>query len=103
MKFLVFLSYLKINNGTATTGILTDEDIATMVLGDAEEPSAEDHDEPVVCPTLSEYRSALDVVRHFVTSHSTDNEYLNVVSSLDELLYTVSFNRQTTITEFFQS
>ena len=69
-----------------------------------EEPSPEDHDEPVACPTPSEYHSAaLNIVRHFLTCRSTDNHYLNVVSSLDELLYSVSFNRQTTITEFFQS
>ena len=68
-----------------------------------EEPSAKDHDEPVACPTFSEYHSVLNIVRHFVTCRSTDNQYLNVVNSLDELLYSVSFNRQTTVTEFFHS
>ena len=100
-----FEDFANVDKKFATTAILTDEDIAAMFLGDAaeEESSAEDNDEPVACLTLSEYCSPLDVVRHFVTCRSTDNQYLNVISSLDELLYSVSFNRQTTITESFQS
>ena len=65
-----FEDFAAVDNNIENAGTLTDDDVAAMVLGNEpdpdEESSPDDHDEPVVCPTLAEYHSALDIVRRFI-------------------------------------
>ena len=67
---------------------------------DSEETS-EDYDEPVQCPTVSEYHLALDVVKRFITCNG-ESPHLQAFSCLDDLLHSFQHKskKQTRITEF---
>ena len=84
--------FFNVDDNVETTGTLTDEEIALMVVSDAqkdrEEPSGEDYDKPIVCSTVSECCSALDVVRRFIICHR-ETSHLLALNCLDELLYNV--------------
>ena len=101
-----FQDFLNFDNTIETSGSLTDEEIASMVheghatQNDSEETS-EDYDEPVQCPTVSEYHLALDVVKRFITCNG-ESPHLQAFSCLDDLLHSVQrkSKKQTRITEF---
>ena len=84
--------YTGIDNDVAIDGILTDGEIASLVQDDTifEEPCIECDDEPVVCPTISEFRNALDVVRRYVTFHIDNTHHLNAITELEDFLLNTS-------------
>lgn len=55
-----------------------------------EEPSSDDADASVSCPSLSQYHSAIDVVNRFVSCHSNKTQRLTAVHDLEDLLFTFS-------------
>ena len=95
--------YANIDNDVAIEGILSDDEIISTVQVEAvlEESYVEnDDDEPVTCPTISEFRNALDTVRRFVTCNSA-TRYLNTIAELEELLVTTSPRvRQKSLTDY---
>ena len=95
--------YTSIDNDVAIDGILSDNEIVSTVQGEEvlEVSYVEyDDDEPVTCPTISEYRNALDIVRRFVTCHSTTS-YLNTIAELEDLLVnTTPRVKQTSLTDY---
>ena len=96
--------YTHIDDDVAIDGVLTDSEIVSMIQDDAviaEEPNNTCDDKPVACPTIPEFRDALDVVRRFVTCN-TDNIHLHAITELEELLLKTSakMHRQTALTDF---
>ena len=92
------------DDDVAIDGVLTDSEIVSMIKDDAvllEEPNMSCDDEPIACPTISEFRDALDIVRRFVTC-KTDNIHLNAIAELEELLLKTSAKiyRHTALTDF---
>ena len=71
-----------------------------VTQNDSEE-TGKDYDEPVQCPTVSEYYLALDVVKRFITCNG-ENPHLQAFSCLDDLSHSVQrkSKKQTKITEF---
>ena len=95
--------YTSNDNDVSIDGILSDNEIVfTVQGGEVLEVSyvEYDDDEPVTCPTISEYRNALDIVRRFVTCHSTTS-YLNTIAELEDLLVnTTPRVKQTSLTDY---
>ena len=97
--------YTHVDDDVAIDGVFTDSDIVSMIQDDAvlsEEPYIACDDEPIACPTISEFRDALDIVRRFVTCKTDTNSHLNSIAELEELLLKTSTKiyRQTSLTDF---
>ena len=73
-----------------------------MVQGDVtEEPCVIEHDEDdntIVCPSVSEYRDALKIVKRYVTCNSKSC-LLNAINEMEELIYTCSV-KQSSLSDF---
>ena len=98
--------YTGIDHYVAIDGILTDSEIASLVQDDTkfEEPCIECDDEPVVCPTISEFRNALDVLRRYVTCHTYNTHHLNAITELEDfLLNTSTIVRQSSLSDYYSS
>ena len=95
--------YINADEDVAVAGTFTDAEIAANIRGELDMAVEEEgEDEPVVCPTLLEFQSAIDVTR-FVICHSDDTQHLTALNSFEKLLFNVrSCNKQTEITDFFQ-
>ena len=88
-----FEEFSNVDNNLKTAGILTEDEISAVILSDQQEvatiedePSCEDFDEPVQCPSVSKCQSSLGIVRCIVTCHG-DSSHLDAMNSLDELVY----------------
>ena len=100
--------FAAIDSTVITTGELSDQDIAasiqetTQELGDAEDQL--DDDDPVLVPTYSEYKTAVDVVKRFVTCMSSNPQDMVAVQTLEHLLFTMKREQQqTTLDSFLQT
>jgi hypothetical protein len=60
-------------------------------------------DEPVSLPTYSEYRTAVDVVKRFVTCTSSNPQDIAAVQTLEHLLFTMKRQQQQTTLDSFRS
>ena len=98
--------YTGIDNYVAIDGIPTDSEIASLVQDDTkfEELCIECDDEPVVCPTISEFRNALDVVRRYMTCHTYNTHHLNAITELEDfLLNTSTIVRQSSLSDYYSA
>ena len=97
-----FEEYAIIDNDVPISGILTDNEITAMVQGDVtEEACVIEHDEDdntIVCPSVSEYRDALKIVKRYVTCNSKSC-LLNAINEMEELIYTCSV-KQSSLSDF---
>ena len=99
-----FQDFINFDNNVETSGSLNDEEIASMVheghatQNDSEEIS-EDYDEPVHCPTVSEYHLALDVVKRFITCNGKSSHF-QAISCFT--LFNIKVKKQTRIIEFMK-
>lgn len=96
--------FTAIDDDLETAGTLTDEDIVATVCGtvdqEEDDADADEQDVPVICPTTSEFRHAMDIARRFVTCTSDNQQDIQAVHSLEKLLFTIR-RRQTTLHDFF--
>lgn len=95
------------DNGVETTGILSDHDIVQSVLGreepdDSEDEGNDNDDNPVVCPTVGDFRAALKVAREYVACCSADPRHEQALISLEDLSFQAR-SKQSHITDFFSS
>ena len=97
--------FAAINSTVITTGELSDQDIAASIgetnleLGDVEDQL--DDDEPVFLPTYSEYKTAVDVVKRFVTCMLSNPQDMVAVQTLEHLLFTTKREQQQTTLDSF--
>ena len=66
--------FTNIDKDLETAGTLTDEDIVASVCGtvveEEDDADVDEQDHPLICPTNSDYRNAMDIIRRFVTCTS---------------------------------
>ena len=85
-----------------TTGILSDQEIVNFVRGveeEGEEHTIDEHNEPISCPSLADYRSALAVVSRYVACWSEDSRHEQALLALEDLSFK-AMAKQTNIKDF---
>ena len=85
-----------------TTGMLSDQEIANFVWGveeEGEEDTIDEHDEPISCPSVADYRSALEVVSRYVACCSEDSQHEQALLVLEDLSFK-AMTKQTNIQDF---
>ena len=90
-----------------TTGTFSDREIVQAVLGRDEEADNESdsnsaEDEPLVCPSVDDYRAALKVVSQYVACCSDDPKHNQALLTLEDLSFKAR-SKQTSITDYFHS
>ena len=84
--------FTNIANDLETAGTLTDEDIVASVCGtvveEEDDADVDEQDHPLICPTNSDYRNAMDIIRRFVTCNSDNSEDIQAVYRLEKLFFT---------------
>ena len=84
-------NFTNIVSDLETAGTLTDVDIVTTVFGtmddNEDDADIDDQDDPIICPTNSNYRKAMDVARRYVMCTSDNPEDMKVVYNLEKLFY----------------
>ena len=98
--------FSNIDNDLETAGTLTDEDIVATVCGtmdeDEDDADIDEQDDPIICPTNSDYRNAMDVVRRYVMCTSDNSEDMKAVHRLEKLFFTFK-HKQTTLDDYFHA
>ena len=102
--------FATVDDDVATSGTLSDADIVAMVQGtdvvdgeDDDHDDADASDEQIPCPSVAEYRTALDTVRRFAICKSSNTAATaNALDSLEKLLFDCSTLKQSSITDVFK-